>query len=149
MTNEPPPPPSADADRDGEPPAPPKRRRHRMLLAAAWLASVAALLVGLVALALYGALTTERGTRLAWHAAVVVSGGRLSGTLVGGTLAAGVRFVDLRWRTGGAGLSAAGEPGGRVLRLRRAPRRTSRLLRPVRRLPAARRQPPPPRLLAL
>jgi translocation and assembly module TamB len=74
------------------------------------MAGVAALLVGLAALALYGAMTTERGTRLAWRAAVAVSGGRLSGTLVGGTLATGVRFADLRWRTGGAGLGAAVVP---------------------------------------
>ncbi|HWX12788.1 MAG TPA: hypothetical protein VNZ04_12470, partial [Trinickia sp.] len=114
MTNDSPPPPSADADRDGErptPPTPPTRRRHRVLRAAAWMVGVAALLIGLVALALYGALTTERGTRLAWRAAVAVSGGRLSGTLVGGTLAAGVRLADLRWRTGGPGLGAAGVPG--------------------------------------
>lgn len=111
MTNDSPPPPSADADRDGERPTPPTRRRHRVLRAAAWMVGVAALLIGLVALALYGALTTERGTRLAWRAAVAVSGGRLSGTLVGGTLAAGVRLADLRWRTGGPGLGAAGVPG--------------------------------------
>ncbi|MEA3118031.1 MAG: translocation and assembly module TamB, partial [Paraburkholderia sp.] len=115
MTNDPPP--STDVDRDEElptpptPPTPPTRSRHRVLRAAAWTVGVAVLLVGLVALALYGALTTERGTRLAWRAAVGVSGGRLSGTLVGGTFAAGVRFAELRWRTGEAGLGAAGVPG--------------------------------------
>jgi translocation and assembly module TamB len=67
------------------------------------------------ALALYGALTTERGTRLAWHVAVAMSGGKLTGTLVGGTLACGVRLADVRWRSGepesaqtGASVAASG-----------------------------------------
>jgi translocation and assembly module TamB len=106
MMNDSPLPPANDADRE---PEPPRRRRHRVLRAAAWIAGVVALVVALAALALYGALTTERGTRLAWRAAVAMSGGRLSGTLEGGTFATGVRLADVRWQSAGAG---GGEAGG-------------------------------------
>ncbi len=78
--------------------------------AAIWTAGVVVVVLALAALALYGALTTERGTRLAWRAAVAVSGGRLSGTLVGGTLATGVRLADVRWRSGFPPSAAAGAP---------------------------------------
>ncbi|GLU35426.1 DUF490 domain-containing protein [Trinickia caryophylli] len=54
-------------------------------------------------LALYGAVTTERGTRLVWRAAVAVSGGRLTGTLEGGTLAQGLRLSDVHWAQPGPG----------------------------------------------
>ena len=57
------------------------------------------LLVALAAGLLYGALTTERGTAYAWHAAVRMLGGRLAGTLDGGTLAHGVQLRDVRWRS--------------------------------------------------
>ncbi len=60
------------------------------------------MLVLLVTLALgllYGALTTERGTAYAWQAAVRLLGGKLGGTLEGGTLATGVRLRDVRWRS--------------------------------------------------
>ncbi|PMS36121.1 autotransporter secretion inner membrane protein TamB [Trinickia symbiotica] len=114
MTNELPPSPSAATKPHAPPsppggaappgppgrPEPPRRRRHRALRAAFWTAGVLVVLVVLAALALYGALTTERGTRLAWRAAVAVAGGRLSGTLIGGTLATGVQLADVRWRSG-------------------------------------------------
>ena len=88
---------------DGQQPPdtpPPKRRWGRLLLKT--IAGTVVMLVLLVALAvglLYGALTTERGTAYAWHAAVKLLGGRLAGTLDGGTLARGVQLHDVRWRS--------------------------------------------------
>ncbi|MCC8401121.1 translocation/assembly module TamB domain-containing protein [Paraburkholderia sp. MMS20-SJTN17] len=88
---------------DGQPPPdtpPPKRRWGWLLLKA--VAGTVITLVLLAALALgllYGALTTERGTAYAWHAAVRLLGGRLDGTLDGGTLARGVQLSDVRWRS--------------------------------------------------
>ncbi|WP_233800256.1 translocation/assembly module TamB domain-containing protein [Paraburkholderia sp. HP33-1] len=88
---------------DGQPPPdtpPPKRRWGWLLLKA--VAGTLTMLVLLAALALgllYGALTTERGTAYAWHAAVNLLGGRLAGTLDGGTLARGVQLRDVRWRS--------------------------------------------------
>ncbi|MFT4070230.1 MAG: translocation and assembly module protein TamB, partial [Paraburkholderia sp.] len=79
---------------------PPKRRWGRLLLKT--VTGTVAMLVLLAALAaglLYGALTTERGTAYAWHAAVRLLGGRLAGTLDGGTLANGVQLRDVRWRS--------------------------------------------------
>ncbi|MGV4684395.1 translocation/assembly module TamB domain-containing protein, partial [Burkholderia pseudomallei] len=54
-------------------------------------------LVAATAGALLAAATTERGTQLAWHAAVKLLGGRLAGTLEGGALATGVRIRQLAW----------------------------------------------------
>ncbi|MBB5445277.1 MULTISPECIES: translocation/assembly module TamB domain-containing protein [unclassified Paraburkholderia] len=88
---------------DGQQPpdtTPPKRRWGRLLLKT--VAGTVVVLVLLAALAvglLYGALTTERGTAYAWHAAVKLLGGRLAGTLDGGTLARGVQLRDVRWRS--------------------------------------------------
>ncbi|MGF6939905.1 translocation and assembly module TamB [Paraburkholderia sp. UCT70] len=88
---------------DGQQPPdtpPPKRRWGRLLLKS--VAGTVVMLVLLAALAvglLYGALTTERGTAYAWHAAVKLLGGRLAGTLDGGTLARGVQLRDVRWRS--------------------------------------------------
>jgi translocation and assembly module TamB len=105
----PPPPDDVDGGTPPGPPQPPRRRRHRALRALTCTAGVIALVAVLAALALYGALTTERGTRLAWRAAVAMSGGQLSGTLVGGTLAGGVQLADVRWRSGeGGSREAAG-----------------------------------------
>jgi translocation and assembly module TamB len=82
------------------PPPPPKRRPGRWLLKTfAWTVVVLVLLVALALGLLYGALTTERGTGYAWQAAVKLLGGRLGGTLEGGTLATGVRLRDVRWRS--------------------------------------------------
>ncbi|MGF6465795.1 autotransporter translocation and assembly factor TamB [Paraburkholderia youngii] len=88
---------------DGQQPPdtpPPKRRWGRLLLKT--IAGTVIMLVLLAVLALgllYGALTTERGTAYAWHAAVKLLGGRLAGTLDGGTLAQGVQLRDVRWRS--------------------------------------------------
>ncbi|MBC8749626.1 MULTISPECIES: translocation/assembly module TamB domain-containing protein [Paraburkholderia] len=88
---------------DGQQPPdtpPPKQRWGRLLLKT--VAGTVVMLVLLAALALgllYGALTTERGTAYAWHAAVKLLGGRLAGTLDGGTLAHGVQLRDVRWRS--------------------------------------------------
>ncbi|AJK47432.1 translocation/assembly module TamB domain-containing protein [Burkholderia plantarii] len=77
------------------PPRPP--RRHRLGGALAWTAAVVLLIMVLLVGALAGAVFTERGTKLAWNTAVAVLGGRLSGTLEGGSLAAGVRLKDVAW----------------------------------------------------
>jgi translocation and assembly module TamB len=93
------PPAPPDGQQPPEPP-PPKRRWGWLLLKA--VAGTVTLLVLLVSLAvglLYGALTTERGTAYAWHAAVKLLGGRLAGTLDGGTLASGVQLREVRWRS--------------------------------------------------
>ncbi|NML30941.1 translocation/assembly module TamB domain-containing protein [Paraburkholderia antibiotica] len=98
-------PPSAQPPGDtpgGQPPEPPppKRRWGRLLLkTVASTVIVLVLLAVLVVGLLYGALTTERGTAYAWHAAVKLLGGRLGGTLDGGTLANGVQLRDVRWRS--------------------------------------------------
>ncbi|AOJ10966.1 translocation/assembly module TamB domain-containing protein [Burkholderia mayonis] len=84
-----------DGPRD---PAPNRRSRGRRAFAAlAWTALVVVVLIAATAGALFAAATTERGTQLAWHAAVKLLGGRLSGTLEGGTLATGVRLTQLAW----------------------------------------------------
>lgn len=57
-------------------------------------------LLSLAAGALYGAIHTERGTRLAWQAALSLSGGRLHGEYVGGSLARGVRLAHVDWHDG-------------------------------------------------
>ena len=96
------PPPGAQPP--GEPPSPETPRRKRRLgwvLLKTFVGAVLSLVL-LVALALglvYGALTTERGTAYAWHAAVKLLGGRLAGTLDGGTLANGVQLRQVRWRS--------------------------------------------------
>ncbi|MEK6391791.1 MAG: translocation/assembly module TamB domain-containing protein [Burkholderia gladioli] len=92
----PPPPNDAPPPRD-EPRQPPPRRPRRLGRALAWSAGVLLLVVVLLAGALAAAVMTERGTRLAWQAAVAVLGGRLSGTLEGGSLAEGVRISKLAW----------------------------------------------------
>jgi translocation and assembly module TamB len=62
------------------------------------------LLVVLAVALVLAAATTERGTRLAWQSAVRVLGGRLAGTLEGGSLATGVRLRDFAWTSpAGAG----------------------------------------------
>ena len=73
------------------------------LRALAGLALTLLVVVVLIAGALYGALYHERGTRLAWQTATRLSGGRLTGTFDGGTLAGGVRLHDVRWHSAGTG----------------------------------------------
>ncbi|CAG4900810.1 translocation/assembly module TamB domain-containing protein [Paraburkholderia saeva] len=80
------------------PPARPRRRR-RLWIALVWAATVPVVLVALVAGALYGTLTTERGTAWAWRLAVRVLDGRLTGTLEGGTIASGLRLHQVEWRS--------------------------------------------------
>ncbi|HEV3431740.1 MAG TPA: translocation/assembly module TamB domain-containing protein [Paraburkholderia sp.] len=75
----------------------PPPRRYRTLKALAWLVVAIVLLVALLVGALYGALTTERGTALAWRAAVALLDGKLAGTLEGGALARGVRLSNVAW----------------------------------------------------
>ncbi|WP_323120959.1 translocation/assembly module TamB domain-containing protein [Burkholderia alba] len=97
MTKAPPDiPPPDDTPREPAP-APEPPRKRRALKAFAWTAALVAVLVALLAGALVAAATTERGTRLAWQAAVKLLGGRLAGTLDGGTLATGVRLSRFAW----------------------------------------------------
>ncbi|MFL9962643.1 translocation/assembly module TamB domain-containing protein [Paraburkholderia sediminicola] len=94
--------PPGDSPPGQQPPSgpPPRRGLGRVLLKT--FASTVAMLVLLLALVvglLYGALTTERGTAYAWQAAVKLLGGKLGGTLEGGTLANGVQLRQVRWRS--------------------------------------------------
>ncbi len=91
------PPPDGPRPPDDPQAPPPPRRRRRVLRALAWSGLVLVLLVVLLAGALAAAVTTERGTKLAWQAAVSVLHGRLAGTLEGGSLASGVRIAQLAW----------------------------------------------------
>ncbi len=59
--------------------------------------AIAALLAG----ALLYASHTEQGTRSLWQIALMLSGGRLSGALDGGTLAGGLQVQQLAWRAKG------------------------------------------------
>ena len=92
------------------------RRKRRGLRALAWTASALVVLMAVLAAALYGAVATEPGTRLAWRAAVAITGGRLSGTFEGGTLADGVELAGVRWRDG-AGPAGAPPTDIRIDRL--------------------------------
>ncbi|AOI97293.1 translocation/assembly module TamB domain-containing protein [Burkholderia sp. LA-2-3-30-S1-D2] len=96
------PPPNDPDSPERAPDAPPRRVRGGRI--AAWALVTVVLLVVLAAGLVLAAATTERGTRLAWQAAVRVLGGRLAGTLEGGSLATGVRVRGFAWtRPGGAG----------------------------------------------
>jgi len=124
MTNDSPPSPPPDIDDAGHdaPPPPPRRARRRAWRVFAWTVLGLVLMLGAEALGLYGALTTERGTRLVWRAAVALSGGRLAGRFEGGTLAGGVRLADVRFvnppatpgnaAAAGASTAAAGAAAG-------------------------------------
>ncbi|HLX00937.1 MAG TPA: hypothetical protein VKS80_02335, partial [Trinickia sp.] len=89
----------APAPRETPPEKPQKRRRHRVPTALARTLVFMVFLVVLAAGLLYGAITTERGTRLAWQTAVSVLRGRLAGTVEGGSLASGVRLKGVAWRS--------------------------------------------------
>ena len=98
LSGPPMPPPGEPSAPSAPPPPPPPPRRARRV--ARWLAVAVGVLVLIVVLAaalLYGALTTQRGTALAWRAAVTVLGGRLAGTLEGGTVATGLRLRNVSW----------------------------------------------------
>jgi translocation and assembly module TamB len=95
---------SGDAGGSGNGPGgadtpPPPKRRRRLWRALLWATLVPALIIALLAGALYGVVATERGTAYAWQAAVKLLGGRLAGTLEGGTLATGVRLAHVQWRS--------------------------------------------------
>ncbi|RQR47635.1 hypothetical protein DIE21_26110 [Burkholderia sp. Bp9140] len=102
--NDTPPPHDPDSP-ERAPDAPPRApRRARAGRVVAWTLATVVLLVVLAAGLVLAAATTERGTRLAWQAAVRVLGGRLTGTLEGGALATGVRLRGFAWTSpGGAG----------------------------------------------
>jgi translocation and assembly module TamB len=95
----PPPQTPGDATPGGSDTPPPARRKRRLWKALAWAMGVPVLLVALAAGTLYGAVATERGTAYAWQAAVKLLGGRLTGTLEGGTLATGLRLQQVEWRS--------------------------------------------------
>src|SRR5690242_4709681 len=100
MTNDSPPPPSPpppDVDDAGRDAPPPRRKPRRALRVFALTVLGIVLMLGAESLALFGALTTERGTGLVWRAAVALSGGRLAGTFQGGTLASGLRLADVHF----------------------------------------------------
>jgi translocation and assembly module TamB len=102
------PPPPRDPDTPDDVPAPPRpsrpSRARRAARALAWTLGATVLVVVIVAGLVLAAATTERGTRLAWQAAVRVLGGRLAGTLDGGALATGVHLSNFAWTSpGGAG----------------------------------------------
>jgi translocation and assembly module TamB len=83
------------------------------LHSAVWAVAVPLLIAALVAGLLYGAVSTERGTALAWRAAVKVLGGRLAGTLDGGTIATGLQLRDVSWRGAGGTTFAVDRVSGR------------------------------------
>ncbi|WP_446903500.1 translocation/assembly module TamB domain-containing protein [Burkholderia sp. YIM B11467] len=95
--NDTPPPHDPDSP-DGAPDTPPRApRRGRAVRVVAWTFATVVLLVVLAAGLVLAAVTTERGTRLAWQAAERVLGARLAGTLEGGSLATGVRLRGFAW----------------------------------------------------
>ncbi|RXV71573.1 hypothetical protein D1006_03835 [Burkholderia stabilis] len=95
--NDTPPPHDPDSP-DGAPDTPPRApRRGRAVRVVAWTLATVVLLVVLAAGLVLAAVTTERGTRLAWQAAERVLGARLAGTLEGGALATGVRLRGFAW----------------------------------------------------
>ncbi|MGU7771129.1 translocation/assembly module TamB domain-containing protein [Burkholderia sp. MR1-5-21] len=94
---DPPPPHDPDSPDDRRADAPRAPRRPRLVRALVWTLAGVVLVVVLAAALVLAAATTERGTRLAWQAAVRVLGGRLAGTLEGGALATGVRVTSFAW----------------------------------------------------
>lgn len=66
-----------------------------------WLVSGILAIAVLLAGALLYAGHTEQGTRSLWQIALMLSGGRLSGALDGGTLASGLQVQQLAWRAKG------------------------------------------------
>lgn len=66
-----------------------------------WLVPGILAIAVLMAGALLYASHTEKGTRSLWQIALMLSGGRLSGALDGGTLASGLHVQQLAWRAKG------------------------------------------------
>lgn len=86
--------PSPQQEQDQTQPA--RRRRSRRI--ALWSGGTVAVLVLATAGAALYALKTESGTRLVWNTAVQALGGKLSGRLLGGTIADGLRLRDLHYQ---------------------------------------------------
>ncbi|RQS76219.1 hypothetical protein DID96_02830 [Burkholderia sp. Bp8963] len=95
--HDPPPPHDPDSPDDQREDAPRPPRRSRLVRGLAWTLVGIVLVVVLAAGLVLAAVTTERGTQLAWQAAVRVLGGRLAGTLEGGALATGVHVKSFAW----------------------------------------------------
>ncbi|TDY96727.1 UNVERIFIED_ORG: autotransporter secretion inner membrane protein TamB [Herbaspirillum seropedicae] len=77
---------------------PPRRRASRGRRIAAWSGGTVALLVLAAAGAALYATHTESGARLLWNTAVKTLDGKLSGQLLGGTVADGLRLRDLHYQ---------------------------------------------------
>ncbi len=79
------------------PDGPRASRGSRTVRGIVWTLAGIVLTVALVAALALAAVTSERGTRIAWAAAVRLLGGHLSGTLEGGALSTGVRIRSFAW----------------------------------------------------
>ncbi|BEV14642.1 translocation/assembly module TamB domain-containing protein [Herbaspirillum sp. DW155] len=80
-----------------QPPSAPSPRRHLRRIAAWSGATMAVLVLATAGTALY-ATHTESGARLLWNGAVKALDGKLSGQLLGGTVADGLRLRDLHYQ---------------------------------------------------
>ncbi|MBB5391076.1 MULTISPECIES: translocation/assembly module TamB domain-containing protein [unclassified Herbaspirillum] len=77
---------------------PPRQKPRRVRKIALWSgATLAAALLVVAGAGLY-AVKTESGARLVWNGAVQALGGKLSGQLLGGTIANGLRLRDLHYQ---------------------------------------------------
>ncbi|MFL9923388.1 translocation/assembly module TamB domain-containing protein [Herbaspirillum lusitanum] len=74
-----------------------KRKRSTPAKLLLWSGGTLAGVVLLAAGAAIFAVTTENGTRILWNTAVRVMDGKLSGTLLGGSIADGLRLRDLNY----------------------------------------------------
>lgn len=89
--------PSSQQQHEEQPPAP-RRSRSRSRSIALWSGATVAVLVLAAGGAAFYALKTESGTRLVWNTAVNALGGKLSGRLLGGTIADGLQLRDLHYK---------------------------------------------------
>ncbi|WP_343583455.1 translocation/assembly module TamB domain-containing protein [Herbaspirillum sp.] len=81
-----------------QPTPPPKRRKTRTRKVALWSGGTLAAALLLVAGAGLYAVKTESGTRLVWNGALRALDGKLSGQLLGGTIADGLRLRKLHYQ---------------------------------------------------
>lgn len=81
-----------------QPAPPPPRKNKRARKIALWSGGMLAATLLLVAGAGLYAVKTESGTRLVWNGAVRALGGKLSGQLLGGTIADGLRLRKLHYQ---------------------------------------------------
>lgn len=109
-------PPPGPGDVPPAPPPPPKRRRWGRALAAAWLAVLLGVVLALGAL--LWAMSSERGSRWLWQAAVATLGGKLAGDWRGGTFAHGFTVNDVRYVDGATRITASRLESRWALRLR-------------------------------